>query len=79
MASKEAGQGLMKIKVNGQVVEIEAGLNIEDLLTALKVEMPLYVTVQLNEELLERENFASTIPQAGDSIEFLYFMGGGRR
>ncbi len=69
----------MNISVNGKAVAVEAGLNIQDLLTVLKVEMPLYVTVQLNEELLERENFASTIPQAGDSIEFLYFMGGGRR
>lgn len=69
----------MNLKVNGKAVEVEAGLNIPDLLTVLKVEMPLYVTVQLNDELLDRENFVSTIPQAGDSIEFLYFMGGGRR
>lgn len=68
----------MKIKVNGKAVESESGLNIQDLLMVLQVKMPQYVTVQLNGELLERENFAVTIPIAGDSIEFLYFMGGGK-
>jgi sulfur carrier protein len=69
----------MKIKANGKEVDVEAGLNIQELLTVLKVEMPLYVTVQLNEEFLDRDNFAVTIPKAGDTIEFLYFMGGGTR
>ena len=69
----------MKITANGKEIEVEAGLNIQELLTVLKVEMPLYVTVQLNEKFLDRENFAVTIPKAGDSLEFLYFMGGGTR
>lgn len=69
----------MKLKVNGQETEVEQGLNIEQLLTVLKVEMPLYVTVQLNDELLDREAFQTTIPQAGDALEFLYFMGGGQQ
>jgi len=67
----------MKIKANGKEVEVEAGLNIEELLIVLKVEMPQYVTVQLNEELLDRDKFTLIIPQAGDTLEFLYFMGGG--
>ena len=67
----------MKITANGKEVEVEAGLNIETLLTVLKVEMPQYVTVQLNEELLDHDKFALTIPKEGDTLEFLYFMGGG--
>ncbi len=79
LADEEVEWLFMKIKVNGQEVEVEEGLNIQQLLTVLKVEMPLYVTVQLNEKLAERENFETTVPQAGDSIEFLYFMGGGQQ
>jgi len=41
------------------------------------VEMPQYVTVQLNEELLDHDKFSLTIPKDGDTLEFLYFMGGG--
>ncbi|HYS42566.1 MAG TPA: sulfur carrier protein ThiS, partial [Geobacteraceae bacterium] len=52
-------------------------LDVTTLLTELKVETPEYVTVELNGEILDRENFATTSVKNGDSIEFLYFMGGG--
>jgi sulfur carrier protein len=39
--------------------------------------MPDYVTVQINEEIIERDQFAVRPINAGDEIEFLYYMGGG--
>ena len=42
-----------------------------------QVEMQDYVTVQINEELIDREKFNSTTLKENDSVEFLYFMGGG--
>ncbi len=70
----------MNLTVNGKPATIdgEESLNVTALLTALKVEQPDYVTVELNGNILERENFAATLVQDGDSIEFLYFMGGGK-
>ncbi|MCM2359542.1 MAG: sulfur carrier protein ThiS [Geobacteraceae bacterium] len=53
-------------------------LDITTLLTVLKVETPEYVTVELNGEILDRENFDATSVKNGDSIEFLYFRGGGK-
>ena len=44
----------------------------------MKVSDPLYVTVDLNGDILERANFDSIAVVDGDEIEFLYFMGGGR-
>jgi sulfur carrier protein len=44
----------------------------------LQVETPEYVTVELNGEILERDNFPAIIVKNGDAVEFLYFMGGGR-
>ncbi len=70
----------MNLTVNGKAATIDGTktLNITALLDALKVEQPEYVTVELNGDILDRENFEATSVTEGDSIEFLYFMGGGR-
>jgi len=41
------------------------------------VETPQYVTVTLNDEFLQSGTFEQTVLKDGDSVEFLYFMGGG--
>lgn len=70
----------MKLTVNGNPALIEGRetLSISEALVVLKVDQPEYVTVELNGEVLERENFAASAVRDGDSLEFLYFMGGGR-
>lgn len=70
----------MNLTVNGKKVAIAAKelLSISELLDELNVEDPLYVTVELNGDILERSNFDITLVRDGDEIEFLYFMGGGR-
>lgn len=67
----------MQITVNGQAQTMEKEISVKELLAAQQVEMPEYVTVQVNEELVVKENFATTIVKDGDVVEFLYFMGGG--
>ncbi len=70
----------MNIKINGKetsLVELPTR-TIESLLEELDVSQRLYVTVELNGEILERDNFDKTPVNNGDVIEFLYFMGGGR-
>lgn len=70
----------MQLTVNGKAEAIESSetLSVTALLEELKVKDPLYVTVELNGEILERDNFDTTTVKDGDSLEFLYFMGGGR-
>ncbi len=72
---------MMNLTVNGKKAAIDGkdAVNIPALLTELKVEQPDYVTVELNGDILERENFETTLVKDGDSVEFLYFMGGGGR
>ena len=67
----------MQVKVNGENVNLEKSLNINDFLVAVKAEQPEYVTVQKNGEFLQRSDFDDTFVEEGDEIEFLYFMGGG--
>lgn len=67
----------MQIKVNGQEVVLDAEPSVKELLVLQQVEMAEYVTVQVNDELVAREDFETTYLKNGDIVEFLYFMGGG--
>ena len=69
----------MKIKINGEQKEFAASMSVLNLLKANKVEQPEMVSVQLNGEFVERENFESTKVKEGDEVDFLYFMGGGKK
>ncbi len=68
----------MKLKVNGEEKSIEQEkVTVTDLLGISEVEMPDMVSVQLNGEFVNRENYPSTSVNDGDEVDFLYFMGGG--
>ena len=67
----------MKLNVAGQVKEYEDGLTVAQLIEAEKVETPAYVTVSVNDEFVKSGTFEETRVKDGDSVEFLYFMGGG--
>ena len=68
----------MQITVAGVKKEVAEGLTLAQLVTDEKVETPQYVTVTINDEFVESGQFAETVIKDGDSIEFLYFMGGGQ-
>jgi len=68
----------MKAQINGELTDLKDGLNISELLVERKVQMPDMVSVELNGEILNRENFPQTQVLEGDRVEFLYFMGGGQ-
>ncbi|SNB45115.1 sulfur carrier protein ThiS [Geobacter sp. DSM 9736] len=70
----------MQLTVNGKpaIIEGKDSLGIQALLEELKVKDALYVTVELNGEIVDRADFDGTIVKDGDTLEFLYFMGGGR-
>ena len=68
----------MKITVAGVKKEVQEGLTIAQLIIDEKVETPEYVTVTVNDEFIENDQFKTTFLNEGDNIEFLYFMGGGQ-
>lgn len=67
----------MVLVVAGEKKEFEDGINVTKLIELEKVETPEYVTVSLNDEFLDHDGFDSTILKDGDTVEFIYFMGGG--
>lgn len=67
----------MKIMVNGEQMEMNEPVTVAQLLAARKVASPDMVSVEVNEEILAREAFATTVLGDEDTVEFIYFMGGG--
>ena len=69
----------MTITVAGNKKEVKDGITLPELIEQEKVETPQYVTVSINEEFIAKDAEAATVLKDGDSVEFLYFMGGGQR
>jgi sulfur carrier protein len=67
----------MTITIAGEKKEYAEGTTIAQIIETEKVENPLYVTVSLNDDFVDKDTFDTTTVKEGDSIEFLYFMGGG--
>jgi sulfur carrier protein len=68
----------MQITINGEVRRVaETDLTIARLLQINKVEAPDMVSVQLNDEIIDRALYETVQVSDNDAIEFLYFMGGG--
>ncbi|MBR4840826.1 MAG: sulfur carrier protein ThiS [Paludibacteraceae bacterium] len=67
------------IIVNGEKQEINLPITVSELIKQNNVAQPELVSVQVNEEFVDRNNFDTTEIKEGDSVDFLYFMGGGSR
>ena len=67
----------MNITVSGVKKEYKDGLTLNELIELENVEMPQYVTVSIIDEFVSSEERDNTVIKDGDSVEFLYFMGGG--
>jgi len=67
----------MELVINGEKKTYRNGLSVSELLVEGKVEMPQYVSVQLNGAFLRRNEFDERTLRDGDQVEFLYYMGGG--
>ena len=68
---------MAKIYVNGDVQEVSLPLNVSELIQQNNVVQPDMVSVQVNEEFAEREDWETIQLKEGDKVDFLYFMGGG--
>jgi sulfur carrier protein len=67
----------MKLTVGGILKEYKEGVTVSELIEAEGVRTPMYVTVSVNDEFIENGDFAATVLRENDTVEFLYFMGGG--
>lgn len=68
---------MAKIFLNGEPQEVNLPINIAQLLVDNNVSQLEMVSVQVNEEYAERDDWHTIELKDGDSVDFLYFMGGG--
>lgn len=71
-------QQVMKITINGKEEVVPESISVTDLLKEKDIEIPEMVSVELNDEILDRTEFETTHLKKNDQVEFLYFMGGGK-
>ncbi len=69
---------MSKIKVNDEEQEITLPLSLSELIKLNNVFQPDMVSIQINGNFIQRENFDTISINEGDEIDFLYFMGGGQ-
>jgi len=66
----------MMISLNGQKETCDDGATIASLLQNRNVR-PEMVSVEVNDSIIERGRYDQVRLEEGDSVELLYFMGGG--
>ena len=70
---------MVKIYVNGDAQEVSLPLNVSELIQQNNVQQPEMVSVQVNEEFVDPNEWEGIQLKEDDRIDFLYFMGGGAR
>ncbi|WP_129691423.1 sulfur carrier protein ThiS [Gottfriedia acidiceleris] len=67
----------MEIKLNGKNIDISSKIcTIQDLLNEYQLENRI-VIVEVNKEIIYKEQYSLTHLSNGDSIELIHFVGGG--
>ena len=68
---------MAKITVNGEAQEVQLPLNLTELIKQNNVQQPEMVSVQVNDDFVDRTEWDGLQSKEGDVVDFLYFMGGG--
>lgn len=64
------------VLINGKEVKIKNEISLYEFLKENKFD-PLFVAVEVNEELVKRENFKNFLVKDGYKVEVFSFVGGG--
>ena len=64
------------ISLNGKKLDIKNDIKVSKLLEIRKIK-PAVVTVELNDQILAKDKYETTVLKPDDRLEFVYYMGGG--
>lgn len=67
---------VIQISVNGEPVEIESAMTVERLLETVDVP-PNYLAVEVNADVVPREQYGDRLVGPGDDVEVVTLVGGG--
>lgn len=65
----------MQLTINGKSETLDVN-TVLDVLKAKEID-PQVVAIELNSQIIEPEHVATTKVKDGDTLEFLFYMGGG--
>ncbi|MCK5381452.1 MAG: sulfur carrier protein ThiS [Candidatus Latescibacteria bacterium] len=68
----------MKVLINGKEEHLKDGMSVGVLLVERKIRREV-VVIELNGNILKREDYDSVLLKDGDSVELVYYMGGGAK
>ena len=68
---------MAKITVNGEAQEVQLPLSLTELIIQNNVQQPEMVSVLVNDDFVDRNEWNDLQIKEGDVVDFLYFMGGG--
>ena len=68
---------MAKIIVNGEAQEVQLPISLTELIRKNDVQQPEMVSVQVNDDFVDRDEWDDVTIKEGDAVDFLYFMGGG--
>ena len=68
--------GSIQVQVNGKEREVQSGLSVHQLVEFFDLN-PLLIVVELNREILSRDQFKDVQVSEGDAVELVHFVGGG--
>ena len=69
---------MAKVIVNGEAQEVQLPLNLTELIKQNNVQQPEMVSVQVNDDFVDRNEWDGLQIKEGDTVDVLYFMGGGQ-
>jgi sulfur carrier protein len=67
---------MIEITVNGKPVKIDEPMTVERLLDTVEVP-PNYLAVEVNADVVPREEYTAKVVDAGDDVEVVTLVGGG--
>ena len=67
---------MIRITINGRTVELNEPMTVEQMLDRVEVP-PNYLAVEVNAEVVPREEYTAHVIQSGDQIELVTLVGGG--
>ena len=68
---------MIEVKINGVKEEIVSGTTVSSILENREVRKEM-VAVEVNGELVQKGKYPTLTLKAGDEMEFLHYMAGGR-
>jgi thiamine biosynthesis protein ThiS len=68
--------GIIQVQVNGKERKVQSGLSVHQLVESFDLD-PKLIVVELNREILSRDQFDDVQVSEGDAVELVHFVGGG--